>query len=151
MQTSRRHALKIGSIAALTAGLMANNAPVKAAEPKSDLVAALCDGGRHTGDDFAAWLEEWRAEQSAMLKKVEAIQDRISAYVPSELHHELVNTLSDALGDLASHERDRERELIVRHMPGLESVLRLLFAHALDTYLDQEERCGAGACRDQIW
>jgi hypothetical protein len=56
---------------------------------------------------------------------------------------------SDLAGDYYSMEHSREREIIVRHVPGLEPVLRLLWHHASERFMASAE-CGGGYCRDGV-
>jgi hypothetical protein len=125
-----------------------------ATAPTSDLLAALCAGvtdAKQNEETWAEYLEEWHRKQKVLSAKEDDITEQIAAYVPEERQYELVSKLSDIAGDMAHHEMNRTLELVVRHMPGLESMLRLVFAHAVDTWYDQETECGNGWCRERGW
>ena len=125
---SRRYAIRTGGLAAILAGLTGTvtTAPAVAA-PRSDLVAALCAEPTPDADArFAEWVDQWQAERATVSAEQRAILDQIKAYVPADRQWELVGKLSDLSGDLTTMETSLYRELMFRHLPGLEPMLRLI-------------------------
>ena len=59
--------------------------------------------------------------------------------------------LDDVSMQMSEHSSTRTYELLVRHLPGLEPTLRLLFHHTVDTWFSQETECGGRYCRDAAW
>lgn len=147
---TRRRALQTGSLF-LGAGLAAAGpiATVEAAPVASDLVAALCREPKpNTDAAFAAWLADWNRERQAARTARQRAEDAIAEYLPAEVRNQLLNTLSDAHCEEDCLQADHTRELFLRHLPGLEPVLRLVWQHAAQTYYGQEMECGATYCRD---
>jgi hypothetical protein len=117
-------------------------------------VAALCAIASPTADDdFAAWLAEWEQANTVTKEKRDAAIEKVAAFVPEDQRYELVtgvDALEDVLHDSTSLSVALYRELMFRHLPGLEPVLRLVWAHVMDTRTDRLEECGGGSCSDGI-
>jgi hypothetical protein len=149
---TRRRVIGTGTLAALAAGLLGTTtAPPVAADPAPafDLIAALCTGANRLSDErFAEWLDTWHEEYQERTAQHHQLVDRLKDYVPAELHYDIVITLADNAQDLSLLRESRRREEILRHLPGLESVLRLLWEHVDTTKLDAALDCGGGACAD---
>jgi hypothetical protein len=152
---TRRTALQTGTLAAIAAGLLGTTTtPPASAEPApvSDLVTALCAGAKPApDDDFAAWLAEWEQANTITKEKRDAAVERIAAFVPEDQRYELVtgvDALEEVLHDSTSLSHALYCELMFRHLPGLAPVLRLVWAHVMDTRTDRLEECGGGYCAD---
>ena len=153
--TTRRAALTTGTLTALGVGLMsaagARPEPVAAqTTPASDLIAALVAEEKPDAERrFQEFLAEWKAKREQLHDRLEEIQGRVAAFVPDELYRELMLPFSDLAGEYYGMESSLERELVLRHVPGLEPVLRLLWHHAVDSHIGPEG-CGGGYCSDRL-
>lgn len=145
---TRRRALKSGGLAALAAGLM--GAGTVNAEPMTAL-AAFTTPLSQTDAEWSAWLDRWKARAKELLNKSIEISDELAAGNTGARTRRLANDLSDVMSEIAMHDMDRDREIIVRHMPGLEPVLRLLFAHTVEMFNDELTVCAQHHCIDQVW
>lgn len=134
---TRRSALATTALSALGVGLMAaagarpDPAHAEPASPGPDLLGALCTASRQTADDWVLWLRDWHAQSAEIYRHLDEAMDRLEAVVPDvpELR-QLVSDLGNAYSELTILEQEREREIVVRHFPGLEPALRAVFGHA---------------------
>jgi hypothetical protein len=153
---TRRSLIGTGTLTAIAAGLLgtAGTATTVAAAPDRavfDLVAVL--GREDTPRSearFQEWLVEWRQEVATARQTFAEAEAALSVYVPADRHHEVVNRFSDAYSDLLLTELELTRELVFRHVPGLEPVLRLLWQHAMLTVRGNETDCGVGGCVEGV-
>ena len=159
---SRRSAISTGTLTAIGVGLAAaaqtaapvaaqpaEAAPVMPIVPADALVAALCREPKpETDASFAEWLEAWRRDYAAARAAHQEAYAALEAYVPADRRYELVGKLSDTEGDVSHLEMQHTREIFFRHLPGLEPVLRLLWAHASDTHFGRELECPRDGCKD---
>jgi DNA-binding CsgD family transcriptional regulator len=139
---------------AIAAGLLGRTGTIRArpvAGPVSGLVAALCAAGRRDDERWYEWLDEWHRKNDELTAKRDEILAQIEAYMVVERHSELASKLADVVSEIAGHNSSRELELVIRHMPGLQSVLRLVWAHVMTTGFNEDRACGQGQCSEQCW